>query len=124
MREIKFRAWDRRDWQQDRHSMVYYANFLAFPGDIDSGYDLMQYTGLKDKNGVEIYEGDILVRRYAPIYLVDEEERNYIGRVYWDVERASFGWKDENDYTSFIKPSESEVIGNIYENAELLEKAE
>ena len=52
MREIKFRAWD-------KDLLKMYSKWTVIPDD-DRSHILMQYTGLKDKNGVEIYEGDIL----------------------------------------------------------------
>ena len=62
-----------------------------------------QYTGLKDMNGKEIYEGDILTGNKD---------------VYWDNILASF----QAGYTGDIRNNEVEVIGNIYENPELLTK--
>ena len=75
-------------------------------------FELMQYTGLKDKNGVEIYEGDI-VREYTGFsdeggdYPVE-----YHANGFWLEGRDNeFGFGDESDM---------EVIGNIYENPELV----
>ncbi|MGJ0848286.1 YopX family protein [Tissierella praeacuta] len=88
------------------------------PSGMDS-YDLiiMQYTGLKDKNGKEIYEGDI-------VEFVDcqyESETLCVGEVIFE----EFGWHFTNSITesslSCYDSSEVKIIGNIYENKELLE---
>lgn len=76
--------------------------------------DIMQYTGLKDKNGKEIYEGDIVKLPYW------EDCKNYISVVEWGY----MGWdpyvNTNPDYDT-TSAEFSTIIGNIYENPELLE---
>jgi len=88
-------------------------------------YILMQYTGLKDKNGKEIYEGYLM--KFPPGFF--EYEGIFI--IEWNAEKAwlsAINTKDEEEYGEVYEgpdPPEwitGEVIGNIYENPELLEK--
>jgi YopX protein len=117
MREMKFRAWLERSSSGSRMEYLpelqYYGQeFCKTYADLDDergGAVLMQFTGLKDKNGQEIYEGDILCWpqyeydvRYEPIRFV----------VQWLAEEARFSnWDPRGG---------PEVIGNIYENPEFL----
>lgn len=108
MREIKFRYWD-----TDINKMLYLVDGFL-PSTITTLYPIMQYTGLKDKNGTEIYESDI-AKTKGHILKEDEEEFNCV------VEFRDFSWQLVGDGRYCItKPCE--VIGNIYENPELLEK--
>jgi uncharacterized phage protein (TIGR01671 family) len=126
MREIKFRAWDKArgvmlSTDTDNFGdgcTEWYGNeeYLMLSGIEDMAkmeqYGLMQYTGLKDKNGKEIYEGDI----------VSSEQWN--PKTYQVVfEDGEFGFKNSGDfYLNALHYLEKfEVIGNIYENPELLE---
>lgn len=103
MLPIKFRAWCELD-----KVMVYDLNSPRLHhGELkDEIYEFMQFTGLHDRNGKEIYQGDIFKRPYSydELYLVDDV-MNLGFYVY------EFGW-ESNDI---------EVIGNIHENQELLE---
>lgn len=104
MRDIKFRAWldDVMITEKDENlsNIIAVAKYLNKP--------LMQYTGLKDKNGVEIYEGDIL------------KHGGYIGTVTWYKDTACFMQSMINSTGSHLIDSTCEVIGNIYENPELV----
>lgn len=140
-REIKFRVWDRDDKKMIYHSEVgkktyaitlwgntfsYSQGMAPFTHWVEPHIDLMQFTGLKDKNGKEIYEGDI-VRGYAygpssqgspkieEIGIVEWREK-------WDDEWQTVygGWGfGKVEYPNSDKDG-IEVIGNIYSNPELL----
>lgn len=82
----------------------------------------MQYTGLKDINGKEIYEGDVVEldesERGEIVYVADREE---IPEEYWeDLSDAGFYFKEKDGTYWHILNTMSEVIGNIYENSDLL----
>ena len=125
MREIKFRVWDthKRMWTEYRiHDGVVY--FLdkstgVWVGKYDKRYkefDLMQYTGLKDKNNKEIYEGDILFESFGErYYKVIFENGSFKAEVEWYFEEYYFDLID-------VVAQNCEVVGNIYENPELIEE--
>ena len=123
MRELKFRAWD-----IERKTYEHEELLLAPNGDIltsrwqelcepESEYVIEQYTGLKDKNGKKIYEGDI-VRDLGGNHEVKFCEMKDTDCSYfyqgWGFDDSSL--YEEHDFV--------EVIGNIHENPELLEKEE
>ena len=120
-KEIKFRVWDR-----DLRKMAY-DNFTISPkGELsfywqNAGFHsansfLMQYTGLKDKNGKEIYEGDWCRAEYRT--------REGIITVQGNIVFDEFMWcvDCKNDIFRINRLHNFEVIGNIYENPELLGK--
>ena len=127
-REIKFRAWDKYSKDPKNHKMVYPNNgdFISWhaPSNWKSCYYVMQYTGLKDKNRNEIYEGDILLDTLTKCLLIVRFGHNRNGGYngwfaeYINIDRNGFS-AINGDYGSDIN-SQIEVIGNIYENPELL----
>lgn len=116
MREIKFRVWDNETnkfWHEGRNLSL--VSLVSDNLVNDDSTVLEQYTGLKDKNGVEIYEGDIICQQMRFV------ETN--GVIFWQEDKARFAVNLDGFITTITKPQEHsyEVIGNIHENPELLE---
>ena len=109
-REIKFRAWDERTKAMSEVEM------LRFPRPFGSSITIMQYTGLKDKNGKEIYEGDFV--EWTTFDGETGEENDQIGFIEWDNGMA--GFVITNRQMLEIEADKTEVVGNIYENPELV----
>lgn len=121
MQEIKFRA--------EYKNKIYNVESIYFEDEMISLFDktiygevikvkisevnLMQYIGLKDKNGKEIYEGDI-VETKTSIISIEWTGHGFNG-VYYNSDGT---WDDEYEYDIFR--SQLEVIGNVYENKNLL----
>ena len=111
MREIKFRVWS-NDGQ-----MMHYFDLVNYMQSNEIGQEdlvptldiektpLMQFTGLKDKNGVEIYEGDLLLHKY------------YLQPVECSFKDGSFHTGDVS-----ILDNSLEVIGNVFQDPELVDK--
>lgn len=125
MREIKFRAWDKRN---SEIYIPYFTEFNDMNDEIsniqDDGVELMQYTGLKDKNGVEIYEGDIV--NYLTRAVSHLDGIIWTGRVMYQYGAFRLCRNLHNNIHSegmgYGFPYEYEVIGNIYESPDLLEE--
>lgn len=142
MRRIKFRAWQTNVGDYDKitkkftpKSHYFYGENVIVNGNgqllsIESGWDIQgveestdyvleQYTGLKDKNGKEIWEGDIL--RWKHYYEITGEDIETTAKVYWEEKDASFvvgDWFESLGH--LVDEDKVEVIGNIHENPEVL----
>jgi uncharacterized phage protein (TIGR01671 family) len=125
MREIKFRAWDKKENKMQQVVQILYGHEASnYPLSVDffrsvksrliKDIELMQYTGLKDKNGKEIYEGDIVM-----IYDARESESFPMFSEKVIFEKGKFMTEGEFDLYDTDNYS-YELIGNIFENKELL----
>ena len=130
MKEIKFRAWSGKQMLTMPMGGIYgMSRFFGFMDSAigfsdQSGVFLMQYTGLKDKAGVEIYEGDILTyyAGWSHGDCIEGVPPQFIGYVIWDNEDAAWEIKQDDDVDLVANYCGKEVVGNIYENPELLEQ--
>ena len=129
MREIKFRLWDksRNRWIGNNSS-----HMLALHDTTHGFTELMQFTGLKDKNGKEIYEGDVIRLSY-------DDEDSCCGKIItedflvsWVNKKGCFILSDEKYHPmgthqggyplDYMPTAGREVIGNIYENPTLIDR--
>lgn len=122
MREIKFRSWVEgrgMDYCEAHRSLGAFMDFQEVHYGI-GGFTLMQYTGLKDKNGTEIYEGDIInicsKGRCNPAKVIfdNEDQKGCFCVIGYLGDLRTYPIKDFVD-------CEIEVIGNIHENPDLIE---
>ena len=134
MREIKFKAWDEDDeeWVDELlfniegDGIIYSQKPINIEGDgiihsqkpSHNNLIVMQFTGLKDKNGKEIFEGDIVKFSIE----VDGEELLIMCKIIFEKGCFLANWREGMSY--YLNREDIEVIGNIYENPELLEKGE
>lgn len=109
MREIKFRVWSPYWKRMVNHNEC--APSIEYKGDgilqlYANSFVLMQYTGLEDKNGNSIYDGDIIKDRFNT------------GAVSFDETVGAWSWPHGENWGMIFTDS-VEIIGNIYENPEL-----
>lgn len=135
MREIKFRAWDKKEKKMLNDSELDGWDLHLYNLDSSCGFhleneygdtnlnelELMQYTGLKDKNGKEIYEGDIICiknqHQKENCSGLPHNQNYFHNEVKYEIDSAGFpALMDGDGGTVYQK----EIIGNIYENPELL----
>ena len=142
MREIKFRAWDKEanimvysDHRTRKLYDVYYGFEMNGEGELECRWEgefteshvldggmldnLMQYTGLKDKNDKEIYEGDIC--RWRDLETFNDEILEDVFVVVWNDEKLAWYAQNEDgdfgyDLYEYTDDYDLAVIGNIYEN--------
>ena len=117
MREIKFRVWDKAENEfsdiSEYDSLNWFARFKEFK--IPETLTIQQYTGLKDRNGVDIYEGDIVRCKSFDGWL-DQIGYHYNMEVKYQTLESG-----DSELSGFLYINiDREVIGNIFENPELL----
>lgn len=125
MREIKFRAWN-----EVEEKMLNWNEFLdtnmknTFIAPESTGLILMQYTGLKDKNGKEIYEGDIIFIKGETKLLDIKGKVEYSNTFAQFIITNTGSIVNETEPLGDYEEENIEVIGNIYDNPELLEEGD
>jgi uncharacterized phage protein (TIGR01671 family) len=123
MRQIKFRVWDSGEkrylmdgeYMIDAQGGVHYLGNLRITSELADGCIIQQFSGLNDKYGAEIYEGDII--KYDPF-----NEKDYKNTVVQVCDLAAFHWWQElgNMINEYKNKCNVQVIGNFYENPDLI----
>ena len=129
MRDLEFRVWEEREKAYDTWSYILDENGNLFRNAYGAliccdkkDYIVERYTGLKDKNGQKIYEGDIvtfMVERFNNVTLGFESEDWHTAVVEWNQDDACYSFMVRD--VPFSVRYEAEVIGNIHKQPELLE---
>jgi uncharacterized phage protein (TIGR01671 family) len=110
MREIKFRAWDKKKEEISDCNDIWFLDDASLNSIFENkNYIFMQYTGLKDKNGKEIYEGDIITD--------DNGEMVYDEVIFC---KGTFCIKKGKNQYHIFNEKNVKVLGNIYENNNLI----
>ncbi|MEG7639868.1 YopX family protein [Enterococcus casseliflavus] len=132
----RYRAWDKEEnrWINiaslvfDEEGELWYLspvmddfNPVYYENELGKTWEIMQSTGLKDKNGVEIFEGDVVVNQYGNVGYVAylQQEAGFVVVL----KKSDYRLGHRNTGESYDVTTNHEVIGNIHSNPELLERA-
>ena len=132
MREHKYRAWDKKEkrWLGVNLQMSVVDGLLwwqygygceILSAEERENIELVQYTGLKDKNGKEIYEGDIIKDIENWIGIVEWNKKDCFFNINYPIQKETMMFDDAFDSNP---ERNAEIIGNIYDNPELMEAEE
>jgi uncharacterized phage protein (TIGR01671 family) len=141
MREIRFRAWDKIN-KKMYNTKLFETWWYTFADKDETGHErasipkdseqeqrsrleVMQFTGLKDKNNKEIYEGDIV--RFFVTEKDEKKNKFSIGFIIWNNNGSNFVitfYNQEGEIEHYYFPKDCEITGNIYETEELLDEVD
>jgi len=128
MREMKFRAWDNysKEWCPNLISLTKAGRVVVMNADgyADPAFKLMQFTGLRDNSGHEIYEGDIVNHFKTPNGdEITDAHGNHIYEIIWAGSGLTLQGRDGHPVTFLLDKEWGDclqVIGNIYEHPDLI----